>query len=315
MKNNYRAKIAELLLRAYPKLAATHQLEFKNVFGAVGGYLNGRIFASCGKFGFALRLPPETLCALFREKEASPLKYFPNGHVKKEYAVLHKRILEDKGRLGKLVNVSVQYTLSLQTTRSTTRIQAQELTTEQIWLAFHKQLLLYIKKRVNNREDAEDILQDVFIKIHHNISNLKQTATIVSWLYRITRNAVIDFYRKGGSLPGTVEDEAFVLDQAQVEGGDATIDELTELAKCLRPMIGRLPPKYQMAVEAVEVLGRSQKEIANELGMSLSGAKSRVQRGRKMLRDLLEECCHFEYDVHGNVMSHYARQKNCASCN
>src|SRR3990172_1419798 len=112
MKNNYRAKIAELLLRAYPKLAATHQLEFKNVFGAVGGYLNGRIFASCGKFGFALRLPPETLCALFREKEASPLKYFPNGHVKKEYAVLHKLILEDTGRLRKLVQESVLYTQS-----------------------------------------------------------------------------------------------------------------------------------------------------------------------------------------------------------
>ena len=112
MKNNYREKIVELLARAYPKLAATHQLEFKNVFGAVGGYVNGRIFASCGKFGFALRLPPETLHALFREKEAGSLKYFPNGHIKKEYALLHKRILEDKGQLRKLVKESVQYTLS-----------------------------------------------------------------------------------------------------------------------------------------------------------------------------------------------------------
>lgn len=112
MKNNYREKIAELLKRAYPKLAATHRLDFKNVFGAVGGYVNGRIFASCGKFGFALRLPPETLCALFLEKEAIPLKYFPNGHVKKEYAVLHKRIFENKRRIGKLVKESVQYTLS-----------------------------------------------------------------------------------------------------------------------------------------------------------------------------------------------------------
>src|SRR5712692_11830832 len=111
MKINYREKIAGLLARAYPKLAATHRLELRNVFGAVGGYVNGRIFASCGKFGFALRLPPETLRALFREKEAGPLKYFPNGHVKKEYAVLHKRIREDKGRLRRLVHESVQYTL------------------------------------------------------------------------------------------------------------------------------------------------------------------------------------------------------------
>jgi hypothetical protein len=112
MKNNYREQIAELLARAYPELAATHRLEFNNVFGAVGGYVNGRIFASCGKFGFALRLNPETLRALFREKEAGPLKYFPNGHVKKEYALLPKRILEEEGRLRKLVKESVQYTLS-----------------------------------------------------------------------------------------------------------------------------------------------------------------------------------------------------------
>jgi len=111
MKNSYRETIAGLLARAYPKLATTHRLEFKNVFGAVGGYVNGRIFASCGEFGFALRLPLETLRALFREREAGPLKYFPNGHVKKEYAVLHKQILEDKGRLRKLVHESVQYTL------------------------------------------------------------------------------------------------------------------------------------------------------------------------------------------------------------
>ncbi len=184
-----------------------------------------------------------------------------------------------------------------------------------IWLAFHKQLLSYIKKRVNSQEDAEDILQDVFIKIHHNISNLKQTATIISWLYRITKNSVIDFYRKRGSLPKTGGDEAFVLERAQMEGTDAIIDELTELDKCLRPMIGRLPPKYKLVVEAVEVLGRSRKEIAEELGMSLSGTKSRVQRGRKMLRDLLEECCHFEFDARGNIISHYPRQNNCASCN
>ncbi len=112
MKNNYREKIDELLAQAYPKLAATHMLEFKNVFGAVGGYVNSRIFASFGKFGFALRLPPETLRALFREKKAGPLKYFPNGHVKKEYALLYKRILHDKGWLRKLVKESVQYTLS-----------------------------------------------------------------------------------------------------------------------------------------------------------------------------------------------------------
>ena len=112
MKNIYLKEITTLLKQTHPKLAATHKLEFKNVFGAVGGYVNGKIFISCGKFGLALRLPPDTLGVLFQQKEAEHLKYFSNGHVKKEYAVLLKRVLENKQQLNELVDESVKYTLS-----------------------------------------------------------------------------------------------------------------------------------------------------------------------------------------------------------
>lgn len=113
MKKNYRDEITQLLKHTRPRLDDQHQLEFKNVFGAVGAYVNGRIFASCGKFGIALRLPPDTLDALFQEKEAKRLKYFPNGHVKKEYAVLSKQMLENKHQLKKLVSESIKCVLSL----------------------------------------------------------------------------------------------------------------------------------------------------------------------------------------------------------
>ena len=109
MKKNYLEKITMLLKQTRPKLSTTHKLEFKNVFGAVGAYIEGHIFASCGKFGVALRLPPETLAALFQEKEAKHLKYFLKGHIKKEYAVLSKRVLENKHQLKKLVDESIKY--------------------------------------------------------------------------------------------------------------------------------------------------------------------------------------------------------------
>ena len=112
MKHDYQKKITALLASAHLRLHATQQIGFKNVFGAVGGYVNGRIFCSCGKFGFALRLPPETLSALFRGNEAKHLKYFPNGHIKREYAVLSVRIRENKNRMKKLLNESTQYALS-----------------------------------------------------------------------------------------------------------------------------------------------------------------------------------------------------------
>ncbi len=109
MENLYLYKITTLLKRTRPRLSTTHRLEFKNVFGAVGGYVNGKIFISCGKFGFALRLPPDTLATLFQEKEVRHLKYFPNGHVKKEYAVLSKRMLQNKHQFKKLIEKSIQY--------------------------------------------------------------------------------------------------------------------------------------------------------------------------------------------------------------
>lgn len=114
MRNQYFEEVTNILKLTYPKLAAENRLEFKNVFGAVGGYMNGRIFISCGKFGVALRLPLEILDTLFQEKDVTHLKYFPKGHIKKEYAVLPQRILQDKHRLRKLIGESVQYVLSLE---------------------------------------------------------------------------------------------------------------------------------------------------------------------------------------------------------
>ena len=106
MNNKYLNSLTALLKQVRPKLASTHRLAFKNVFGAVGGYVNGRIFISCGTFGIALKLPPKTLETLFREEGVKHLKYFRNGHVKKEYAVLPKRILNNERRFKKLLDKS-----------------------------------------------------------------------------------------------------------------------------------------------------------------------------------------------------------------
>ena len=113
MQNKYFEKISKLLDQASPELATTHRVAFKNVFGAVGGYVNGRIFISCGKFGVALKLPSHTLESLFNKKFVKRLKYFPDGHVKKEYAVFPKKIVEDTRQFRTFVAESIQYALSL----------------------------------------------------------------------------------------------------------------------------------------------------------------------------------------------------------
>jgi len=110
MNKNYLSKVEHLLMQVGPRLR-THRLDFKNCFGAVAGHVDGQIFISCGKFGVALRVPPETLAELFREEDVQHLRYFPKGHVKREYAVIPQRILEDHGRIGKLLAQAVKYAL------------------------------------------------------------------------------------------------------------------------------------------------------------------------------------------------------------
>jgi TfoX/Sxy family transcriptional regulator of competence genes len=109
----YLNKLEDVLKRFRPKLATSDRLKFRNCFGAVAGYVDGNIFASCGKFGLALRLPSQTLAELFGEPDESPLKYFEKGHVKKDYAVIPERIIDDRARFRKLLNKSVKFALSV----------------------------------------------------------------------------------------------------------------------------------------------------------------------------------------------------------
>ena len=113
MTNNYLDQLSKLLKQARPTLSITHQLEFKNVFGAVAGYVDGNIFISYGNFGVALRLPPETLEGVLKEEGVQHLKYFPKGHIKKEYALLPERILDSKDQFKGLLDKSISYANAL----------------------------------------------------------------------------------------------------------------------------------------------------------------------------------------------------------
>ena len=111
-QKNYLDRITKLISLARPRLSQTHNLEYKNCFGAVAGYVESKIFISCGKFGVALKLPPKKIEELSKERGVKPLQYFPNGHIKKDYAVLPRRILENKSQFKKLIENSLKFVLS-----------------------------------------------------------------------------------------------------------------------------------------------------------------------------------------------------------
>lgn len=178
-----------------------------------------------------------------------------------------------------------------------------------IWEEFSIPLKRYIMKHVQDKHDAEDILQEIFCKIIHSMGYLENENKIQSWVYQITRNAIIDYYRSRkvvAALPQLFESR---IDEFAVEGEAAD-----EISLCIRKMIDHLPDKYRQAIILTEFEGLTQKELAEKLGLSISGAKSRVQRARKRLKNMLMDCCHFEFDRLGHIIEYQHKEKICCYC-
>lgn len=181
-----------------------------------------------------------------------------------------------------------------------------EVCTYCVWEEFNQQLRNFILSRVNHPQDSEDILQDVFLKIHQRIHTLRDNERIAPWLYQITRNTIIDHYRSR-HIEGALPDEEVLVDNQPEPSASV------EIAASLKEFIDDLPEKYRQALMLTEFENVSQQDLAQQLSMSISGAKSRVQRGRAMLRQNLENCCKFEFDPYGNLVNYTPREVNC--CN
>jgi RNA polymerase sigma-70 factor, ECF subfamily len=175
-----------------------------------------------------------------------------------------------------------------------------------LWERYCCRLLAFIRARIADESEAEDILQEVFLRIHRSLC-CQEWNKPEGWIYQITRNLIIDHYR---SRRETVEvDETL---PARQESGTEE-DPVARLAFSLRETIEALPEPYRQALVLTEYEGLSQKELAARAGISLSGAKSRVQRAREKLRDLLLTCCHFELDRRGRIIDYHARCCRCAA--
>lgn len=175
---------------------------------------------------------------------------------------------------------------------------------DHIWSHFSQRLCKFIRSRVEDDATAEDILQEVFLRIHTHMHTLSDTSRLESWVYQITRNAIIDHYRRR-------RDTGEIPDTLPAEDGLVEPDAADILAASMGEMIDALPEPYRQALILTEYHGLSQAELAEQMGISLSGAKSRVQRARQKIKDELLSCCHFEFDRYGRVIDYWA---HCCCC-
>ncbi|HSN97835.1 MAG TPA: RNA polymerase sigma factor SigZ [Candidatus Nanopelagicales bacterium] len=174
------------------------------------------------------------------------------------------------------------------------------------WESLRKELVGFVRSRVGDGAAADDIVHDVLLRALRELEGPEPPTHLRSWLYRVTRNAIVDHHR--ARRPSEELPEEIGASPAEDE---ASAEE--ELARCMAPLLGTLAPDYREALTLAEVDGLTQREIAERAGLTLSGAKSRVQRARKMLREAIFACCLVEVDRRGGVVGYQSRG-GCDAC-
>jgi RNA polymerase sigma-70 factor (ECF subfamily) len=172
------------------------------------------------------------------------------------------------------------------------------------WQAYRDALYGFVRRRVDDPAAAEDIVQDVLVKAYTQRNTLRKPSRLRPWLFQITRNAIAGHYR------ALKRPELVAEDLVQSDGAEDEERAARELSECLFPLLETLPTPYRQALELADVERLKQREVAARLGLSLSGAKSRVQRARGLLRDALLNCCSVALDRRGHAMD-YRTSNGC----
>lgn len=176
---------------------------------------------------------------------------------------------------------------------------------EEIWAEYRSALKAFLHSKIADTADVDDVLQDILIKTHKNMGQIRSKDSIKSWLFQVANNSIIDFYRRAGRRKELKEDDLWF--------GEDEADIKVELSHCIEPFIHSLPEKSAELLTAIDINGESQKEYAESLGISYSTLKSRVQKARTDLRGLFDDCCHMKLDAQGNLMD-YERKEGCGDC-
>jgi RNA polymerase sigma-70 factor (ECF subfamily) len=176
------------------------------------------------------------------------------------------------------------------------------------WRSLHAELTRYVARSLS-WDDASDIAQEALLKLVQHQGELVDAQHAQAWLYRVSRNAMLDeLRRKRGfgavELRSVAARDVAASNVAAPDSDEALIADVLNhvVGSWLRQQVTQLPEPYRQALIRVDSDGISQAELAAELGLSASGARTRVQRGRKLLAERLQACCAVEFDSRGNVL-------------
>lgn len=175
--------------------------------------------------------------------------------------------------------------------------------TEKIWNEYSDELLGFLITRTGDKDLAQDLLHETFIKVHLKLETLYDKANLRSWIYRICTNNLMDHYRKNAKA---VSVENFSMDDAE---------NTHSPEHCLLPLIEELPEIYKNALMLSEIKGLKQAKVAEILKISHTAAKSRIQRGKKLLQEGFMNCCDYTLNDKGMLTGEGKSEEECKVCN
>ncbi len=164
-----------------------------------------------------------------------------------------------------------------------------------IWEDLNEELYKFIWSNIKDEQISKDIHQEVFLKIHSKIHQLKHTSKITSWAYQITRNTIIDYYRKENQ-------KKIPLTYIDIPEEETHNFEYKNLTNCINQKIQKLSLKHKEAILLTSFKNYSQKDLAKYLNISYSGTKSRVQKAKEILKNNILDCPNVESDSNGKLL-------------
>ena len=182
------------------------------------------------------------------------------------------------------------------------------LSFEDVFGRYHERIYRYVLRLVHQPDEAEDLTQETFLRMHRELSSLREESALTSWLYRIATHICYDRFRQASyrresqSLDDTEGGQDNDLEERLEDVGEPKLDQVIdrqEMSACVQGYIGRLSDDHRIAILLHDLHGMTCPEIAERLGCSLEIVKIRLHRARQKLKVVLSAVCDFSVDQQG----------------
>jgi RNA polymerase sigma-70 factor, ECF subfamily len=160
------------------------------------------------------------------------------------------------------------------------------------WNSLYNDLTRYVVSKVKDTALAHDIVQEVLLKGYERLNQLRKPERFAGWIFQIARNEVAEYFRRNAKF----------IDHPGFNDEPSSQDYNECASRCLFTLMQSLPAKYREALEFTSLETNSQADLALLLGISHAGARSRVQRARKMLKKRMEDLFIIRSDPYGNII-------------